>query len=169
MKHYCLVCKTDLTPAFGQLPPCSASYVICPACSLKMTKSDTSITRALVEAIDAPVLLMQSEPRQVHTANQKALALFGKILCEVEGHRGGEVFDCINSFTEAGCGKDKNCKDCKIKEAVIETLTTGQSFQKVSNQLEIKKANNTNTFDMQVSTERVGEFALLRIDQYGRI
>jgi len=70
----------------------------------------------LLETIDVPVLLMQGNPRQVVTANQKALALFEKKPKDVEGHRGCQVFDCIHSFTEAGCGKDANCEDCNIKK-----------------------------------------------------
>lgn len=58
----------------------------------------------LLEAIDAPILLMQGNPRQVVSANKRALELFGKALREVENHRGGQVFDCVHSFTEAGCG-----------------------------------------------------------------
>src|SRR5512137_2252868 len=80
-----------------------------------------------IEAIDAPILLMQGNPRQVVTANRKALELFGKELHEVERHRGGQVFDCVHSFTEAGCGKDAHCENCQIKNAIVDTLTTANS------------------------------------------
>lgn len=120
----------------------------------------------VLDAIDAPVLLMQGDPRQVLTANKKAYELFGKGLGQIEGHRGGQVFDCIHSFTEAGCGKDANCEHCKIKGAIVDTFTTGNPFDGVSTQLEIKKAEGTVAYAMQVSTQKVGDLALVRIDRY---
>jgi len=120
----------------------------------------------LLEAIDAPVLLMQGDPRQVISANRKAFALFEKMPQEVKGHRGGQVFDCIHSFTEAGCGKDANCENCKIKNAIVDTFASANSHNGVSTELSIKKANGTKTYAMQVSTEKLGDFVLVRIERY---
>jgi transcriptional regulator of aromatic amino acid metabolism len=125
-----------------------------------------SANSVLLESIDAPVLLMQGNPRQVVTANRKALELFGKELHEVENHRGGEVFDCVHSFTEAGCGKDVNCESCKIRNAIVDTFVTATSLDGVSTELSIKKPAGTRTFVLQVSTEKVGDLALVRIDRY---
>jgi len=100
-------------------------------------------SRESLEAIETPVLLMQGNPRQVVTANQRARDLFRKELHEVEGRRGGQVFDCVHSFTDAGCGKDVNCEDCKIR-----------------------KAEGTMTYVLQVSTEKAGDLALVRIERY---
>jgi hypothetical protein len=121
-----------------------------------------------LDSIDAPILLMQGNPRQTVTANQKACALFGKDLSRIEQQRGGQVFDCIHAFTEAGCGKDIHCENCKIKNAVVETFTTGVSCNGVSTVLEIKKNGEVNAYDLQVTTEKVGDYALLRIDRYER-
>jgi transcriptional regulator of aromatic amino acid metabolism len=79
------------------MPYKNITHGICDGCAAQV-----SANSMLLESIDAPVLLMQGNPRQVITANKKALELFGKELHEVENHRGGEVFDCIHSFTEAG-------------------------------------------------------------------
>ena len=120
----------------------------------------------LLEAIEAPILLMQGNPRQVVSANKKALALFGKELREVENHRGGEVFDCIHSFTEAGCGKDTNCEGCKIKDAIVDTFTTAKPHNGVSTTLQIKKADGIKPYVLQVSTEKVGDLALVKVERY---
>lgn len=120
----------------------------------------------LLESVDAPVLLMQGNPRQVVTANRKALELFEKELHEVEGHRGGQVFDCIHAFTEDGCGKDRNCEGCKIRDAIIDTFTTGKSHSGVSTSLQIKKAAGIMIFELHVSTEKVGDLALVRIERF---
>lgn len=58
-----------------------------------------------LEAIDAPILLMQGNPRQVVTANKRALGLFEKELQEVEGHRGGQVFDSFMRLRKTVAGK----------------------------------------------------------------
>lgn len=128
--------------------------------------NDAKNNRNALDSIDGAVLLMQPDPRQVYTANKKAMELLGKNLRQIEGHRGGEVFDCIHSFTEAGCGKDPNCDDCKIRNAVVETFKTGKAFNRVSTRLEIKKREKMTPYLVEVSTERAGELALLRIDRY---
>lgn len=109
---------------------------------------------------------MQAEPRQIVTANKSACELFNKDLSEIEGYRGGQVFDCIHSFTEAGCGKDENCQDCTIKKAVVDTFASGQSHRNIQTILAIKKHDEINPFDLQVSTEKIGEYVLLTIDKY---
>lgn len=119
-----------------------------------------------IEAIDAPVLLMQGNPRQIVTANIRALELFEKELAEVEGHRGGQVFDCIHAFTDDGCGKDSNCDGCKIRDSIIDTFTTGMPHNGVSTTLLIKKAKKVTNHILQLSTEKVGGLVLIRIERF---
>ena len=119
-----------------------------------------------LEKIDAPVLLMQGNPRQVVTANKSALELFEKELHEVEGFRGGQVFDCIHAFTEDGCGKDRNCEGCKIRDAIIDTLATGKPHSGDATSLQIKKAAGIMIYELQVSTEKVGNMALVKIERF---
>ena len=133
---------------------------LCDECTASLSGS--------LESIDAPVLLMQGNPRQVVTANRQALTLFGKELEAVAGHRGGQVFDCVHSFTEAGCGKDQNCEGCSIKDAIVDTFTTGSPHQGVAATLQLKKDGATESRVVQVSTEKIGELALVRIERYDR-
>lgn len=139
---------------------------ICAACAASL--SGAAGNSMLLESIDAPVLLMQGNPREVVTANRQALALFGKKLREVEGHRGGQVFDCVHAFTEAGCGKDVNCEDCPIKNAIVETFTSGLPRHGIAATLQLKKTGGTESRVVQVSTEKVGELALVRVERYDR-
>jgi hypothetical protein len=167
MKEVCMRCGSELNQA--AIPQKAMQLItngLCSVCTSEVFKqSGGSTLKKFLNAIDSPILLMQGNPRQVVTANQKACALFEKDLSKIEQHRGGQVFDCIHSFTEEGCGKDINCNNCKIKNAVVETFSTGASFKGVSTVLEIKK-NEIIAFDMQVTTERVGDYALLRIDRF---
>ncbi len=125
--------------------------------------------KTFLDALEHPTLLMQTEPRQVVTANEKACELFGKTLAQIEGHRGGQVFDCIYAFTEAGCGVDINCENCKIKNAVVHTFSTGISHNCVDTILDIKKHNETTPYDIEVSTEKFGDFTLICVLRYKMI
>ena len=141
---------------------------ICPDCIESIFGKQNSSITAFINSIDAPILLMQPDPRQVHTANKKACELFEKDLSQIEGHRGGQVFDCVHAFTEMGCGKDENCEDCKIKNSIVDTFTSGKSYDGVSTVLEIKKNNSKKPYVLKVSTEKVGDLALIRIDKYDK-
>ena len=123
-------------------------------------------TQSYINTLDYPVLLMQAEPRQVVTANPKACELFDKELTQIEAHRGGQVFDCIHSFTEAGCGLDSNCENCKIKKAVVDTFVTGGVQKNIQTVLDIIKRNEVTPYNLQISTQRKGSFVLLTIDKY---
>lgn len=166
LKPLCLWCQSELDVNYEQ----SADYLItggsCAACAGKIFNSSApAAIKELVDRIDVPILVLQPEPRLVYTANKFACELFGKDLSQVEGFRGGQVFDCIQSFTELGCGKDANCENCKIKGAIVETFS-GQSFAHIESPLDIKKADKIINYILQISTEKAGDFALVRIDKY---
>ena len=162
----CKLCKKNVAVS-SQSSRGNITDGICGSCVLRI--SGPSGTREMLEAIDAPVLLMQGNPRQVVTANTRALALFAKDLREVEGHRGGQVFDCVHSFTEAGCGKDSNCENCPIKNAIVDTFATAAPHSAVSATLPIRKPEKRDDpYLLQVSTEKIGDLALVRIERYER-
>jgi len=119
-----------------------------------------------LETIPQPVELMQGNPRQVVTANRAALVLFGKPLQEVAGHRGGQVFDCLHSFSAAGCGRDSNCEPCRIRQAIVGTFETGEASHGVAVVLPVRKGGRDETRNLQVSTEKMGDLALVRIERY---
>lgn len=120
-----------------------------------------------MSGIEAPVLLMQPDPRLVYASNDAALALFGREARETEGRRGGEVFGCIHSFTVAGCGKDVNCETCRIREGIVDTFG-GTVATGITATLVIRRdADIAHT--MTISTEPAGAYALVRIDQFEKL
>jgi hypothetical protein len=140
---------------------------LCADCRRILARSDDrAACRSILDKIDSPILLMQSDPRLVFTANEKALSLFGKSLDGAENHRGGEVFSCIHSFTELGCGKDANCDDCKIKAAIVATFD-GTNAKGVSSTLSIRQESDI-PYRLSISTENVENRALVRIDAFAR-
>jgi dienelactone hydrolase len=66
---------------------------------------------------------MQPDPRQVRTANKKACDLFEKELTQIEGYRGGQVFDCVHAFTVFDSDKYREDADKKSWARFIEFLT----------------------------------------------
>lgn len=169
-KIECRWCKRK----FEVSPEKNADFIVtegtCSTCDDMIFKSKNKDTvKNYVDTINAPILVLQAEPRQVFTANTKACELFNKQLDHIEGYRGGQVFDCVQSFTEAGCGKDINCENCRIKDAIVETLTTSNSFENIHSPLDIKKVNIIKSYSLQISTEKAGDLALVRIDEYNPI
>lgn len=139
----------------------------CPVCSEAIFRSNNiAKIRESIELIDEPILVLQPEPRLVYTANNKAGYLFNKEISQMEGIRGGQVFDCIQSFTEAGCGMDINCEKCTIKQTIVDTLSAGNSFKALKSPLDVKQGDNTISYILQISTEKIGDLALVRIDEY---
>jgi hypothetical protein len=141
------------------------SAAICDECRATLAAgSAPERCREIMRGINAPVLLMQPDPRLVYAANDAALALFGRSPREAEGHRGGEVFGCIHSFTVAGCGKDVNCDTCPIKAGIVSSFGGGEATG-ISATLVIRQASDI-AYAMTISTEPVGAYALVRIDQF---
>lgn len=122
--------------------------------------------RKFTTGSEEPTLLMQSDPRQVVTANKLACEIFNKDLSQIEAHRGGQVFDCLHSFSKEGCGIDENCNDCIVKDAVVDTLTTGNSNKDVAAVLDIKKNEITVPHEIQLSTKKVGDYATITIHKF---
>ncbi len=170
MRQTCRWCETEFSVTSEQSSGFIVTGGLCISCTKKFSLlNDASTVREFIDAINTPILVMQAEPRQVYTANKKALELFGKELSEMEGYRGGQVFDCLQSFTELGCGKDINCEECKIKAAIVGAFNNGDSFKSVSSPLEVKKKDKTSTYLLQISTEKTGDLALVRIDHYKQV
>ena len=159
MTTICKLCGRVINGNSGNI-----THDICAEC-ISNTSSASDYAR-LIEAVDAPILLMQGNPRQVMSANAKALKVFAKPMQQVADMRGGQVFDCVHSFTEAGCGKDINCEHCAIKNAIVDTFVTGNAHAGVSAPLQVKKADGMKNYTVQVSTEKAGDLALVRIDRY---
>ncbi len=136
---------------------------ICDSCLASLSSGNPVLCREILQAIDAPILLMQPDPRQVFTANDRALALFGRELAEAERHRGGEVFGCVHSFTLDGCGKDAHCDDCKIKAAIVGGFARAAS---AASTLTIRTGGGDLPYTLAVSAEKAGGYALVRIERF---
>lgn len=163
MLHQCQICENKLSSVNRAVH--TPEGMICISCIGEI--QDSAYRKDLLESFDLPVLLMQSDPRQVVTANNRALGIFNKKLHQVEGHRGGEVFDCIHSYTEAGCGRDIHCEGCRIKDAIVDTFETGSSHAEIQTELTIRNSPFTQAiYEIQISSCRLGKLALVSIEGF---
>lgn len=84
------------------------------------------------------------------------------------GLLGGELFRCINSFKGEGCGKNKECLHCAIRNSITHTFNTGESVYKKEHELEILNNGRSVTLDVVISTKLIqqnnGSFVLLSAD-----
>jgi hypothetical protein len=156
----CGACQIPLLPADA---PQSLPAGLCGTCQAALAMGDAGKARQILQTMDAPMLLMQPEPRLVFTANDRALALFGRTLDEAEAHRGGEMFGCIHSYSTDGCGKDANCDDCRIKAAIVSGFTGTASAETT---LTIRGSGGDLPYTLAVSAEKAGSYALVRIDRF---
>jgi transcriptional regulator of aromatic amino acid metabolism len=124
---------------------------------------------AFLDALESPCLLIQTDKKQVVTANKKACELFGKNLAQIEGRSGGQVIDCVHAFNVESSCKNINCVNCKLGNAVIKTFTTAQSQEGVQTLLDIKKNSEIKLYFMQLSTEKIGDLVLVIVDNYKKI
>ncbi len=161
MSLSCRYCGSEL----AALQDAFVTGGLCAACADDVL-STLQNTQRFIDSLGEPILFMQGDPRLVLAANQRAGALFGKDPGQMRGLRGGQVFDCIHSLSDLGCGLDPNCQDCKIKTAVVETFTQKKSSARIYTILDIVREKQTTPYHLEVSTEPLGEFALIRIDRF---
>jgi hypothetical protein len=166
MKKICAWCKSELMAEDPNAPhpEQAVSHGMCRACAERMFSSFSEPLSDFLDRLDVPILLIEPEPR-VCTANKSARTLLRKDLGQIEGRRGGEVIDCTYASTPEGCGNHQHCLSCTIRNTVIETFATGQPHSRVPAYPDIEILDDVKKFSMIISTEKVGNFVLLRIDE----
>jgi len=169
MQHICAWCHADL----GEIESASqsatdVSHGICSACADRIRAEMGEPLQEFLDRLEAPILLVESGPR-VLTANKRARELLGKELSEIKGHRGGEVIECMYANLPGGCGEQLHCKACTIRNTVLETFETGNSFLHVKAFPDIQVGQDIKTLSLEISTEKVADVVLLRIDDYSEV
>ncbi|MEW6355294.1 MAG: hypothetical protein AB1696_03135 [Planctomycetota bacterium] len=163
MKRICAWCKKDLGAKPSMADDATITHGICKSC---ITQYLSALAKSMPEFLDGlgvPILMIGSRPRVV-TANRQARELLGKDLPGIEGRRGGEVIECIYSKRPGGCGEQEHCKSCTIRQTVLETFATGKGFVRVRAYPDIQTGKDEKTMCIEISTEKIGDYVLLRID-----
>lgn len=109
------------------------------------------------------IMLVISRDARVENINYATSVATGKDQEQVMGLRGGELFGCVNSFIERGCGRTKECATCVVRNSVIHTLQTGESLSKIYGKLTVKTEEGFSLRHILVST------ALIRYDNEPKV
>ncbi len=151
MIRTCLVCQSAFEAASDDP---AITQGICLQCSEGFVAPAPVIALSeLLNQIEVPVLLMDDDVR-VAGYNRAAHALLGGQHHNLSGRLAGEVIECVNARLPGGCGQTENCKGCALRHAITTTHQTGQNKHNIL----------AKQLDMLISTEKVGRFVLLRID-----
>lgn len=167
MRRICAWCQTGLGEVESEADSENTiTHGICPSCTTRLSSERGEHLQEFLDRLGVPVLLVESDVR-VLTANKPARELLGKGLGEIEGRRGGEVIECVHASEPGGCGQTAHCKACTIRKTVLETFETGKSCLHVQAYPDIQFGQEVKTMSLEISTEKVADVVLLRIDDFG--
>ena len=169
MKKVCAWCKRELEALddvdHEQRFP--ITHGICEICAGNLLAQMGRPLYDFLDNLDVPILLIESGPL-ICTANKHARKLLDKQLPEIEGRKGGEVIECAHAKRPEGCGNTVHCKSCTIRITVLETFATGSSFVRVPAYPDIQTVSGVKNMRFLITTEKVGDFVLLRIEETNR-
>lgn len=170
MKRICAWCKTELevsrASAFDEAPIENApiSHGLCPECAFHVRSSMGMQVQEFLDGLGAPVVLVDEDAKVV-CANAQARDMLGKDASRIDGFKGGEVFECEYAYLPEGCGNTVHCSGCTVRLTVMDTLNTGRSHDRVPAFL---NQRNVGKISLLISTEKVEDAVLLRIDDVTR-
>ena len=168
MRRVCAWCGKDLDEAAG--PGREAQEVIthgvCRDCAHHLFAQIGMPLLEYLDGLEAPIVVVDGEGT-VQTANEHARALVQKDLPAIEGFRGGDVFECAYASLPEGCGHTVHCSGCTIRQTVMNTFRTGQSTLRTPAYLNRETPDGVQQTQLLISTERVEDVVLLRIDAVG--
>lgn len=163
MRRICAWCKKELTPRENMGTESEITHGICSACSLKFTRSIPLTMKKMLDLITEPVLIIDSLG-VVQSANESGLKLLGKELGSVEDRLGGEALDCTYARLPEGCGKTEHCRTCAIRNVLMDTLVNDHCYRRVPAYQKISTPSGERIMRYYISTEKLGDHILLRID-----
>lgn len=166
MKRICAWCKSSMGEVQSTIHDGhSVTHGICETC-LNMLYSENQIDFIpFLNTINAPVVLID-ENNNFRSANTYALSILNKRHVELEGKRTGDVFTCENAGLPGGCGHTKKCGGCQMLGLIKKTFESETSFNNVAVRLNRNDHGMPEELNLQLSTEKVNDLVLMRIDQY---
>jgi PAS domain-containing protein len=169
MKVICAWCHQELEadPQHAGDRGTEISHGICPSCKDYFLSSRRPTMDQFLDRLAVPVLVVDPQGG-ILFANKHALELLGKDLEGVRGYRGGDAMECGYARLPGGCGKTEHCKACTIRNSVMETFSTGRSLLHVPAYLNRRTDDGTARIRFLISTQKVEDTVLLRVDQVGQ-
>jgi PAS domain-containing protein len=168
MKVICAWCRKDIRSS-GEAagPDAPVSHGICRECSDNLFFQVGVDLRRYLDSLPAPVVAVDPNG-VVTTANAKARQMLGKDSPEIDGRRGGQVFECAYARLPEGCGNTVHCSGCTIRRAVMQTWETGGSMLRAPASLIQDGPEGEQRVRLLISTQKFGSVVLLRIDEMSK-
>ena len=165
MKRVCAWCRKDLGRVESQASSENViTHGICGGCRENLFFQMGVDLGVFLDSLKMPVVLVDRGGTVV-TGNDQARKLVRKSLSEIEGYKGGEVFECAYARMPEGCGNTMHCSGCTIRRTVMETHGTGRSFLRVPATLYCNIPEDPEKIELLISTEKRDDLVLLRIDK----
>jgi PAS domain-containing protein len=165
MRRVCAWCdKTLGTVSSDVHSDAVITHGICDKCAFHLRAQVGMPLRDFLDGLGVPVLLVDSDGN-IKTANKAVRQILKKDLPLIEGYKGGDVFECSHARLPGGCGKTVHCSGCTIRRTVMETLHSGKSHEKAPASLNRKSRDGSQPLRLLISTEKVRDVVLLRIDE----
>lgn len=166
MKTVCAWCRqvidSDDAETLGDDMP--ISHGVCPECIRKFFSFLGRPMQDFLDRFSGPVFLVDDAARVI-TANTAGLTLIHKRPDEIDQMLAGTVFECPHARSSDGCGNTIHCKSCTIRNAIVETLTTGKACCRLPAYADLHTFSTNRQMRFSISTEKVGDAVLLRIDE----
>ncbi|OGS02252.1 MAG: hypothetical protein A2339_05690 [Elusimicrobia bacterium RIFOXYB12_FULL_50_12] len=119
--------------------------------------------RSFLNKFEFPVLQVDKDGRIMLT-NDKVNAMLRKSPEEVDGKLGGDVIECVYSKEPGGCGKTVHCKGCAIRNTVMASHDTGESFSNIDAYQDIQTNEGVKRVHFKISTEKILDVVLLKVE-----
>jgi len=102
------------------------------------------------------LMILVDHNRQVRKINRTGVEIMGYSADEIMGSRAGEILRCVNSLVDPlGCGFSRDCKQCTVRRAILNTLETGKSHYQVEARLKLEQDEEAEEQSFLVSTTRI--------------
>jgi hypothetical protein len=167
MDIMCAWCKKDMgsKPSQG-VQEGIVSHGICKECASALLGPNKLPLKDFLDAIEIPVLVVGLDVT-IHYANKQAREILHKEMPSIEGLWGGKVFECVHAKQPEGCGNTIHCVGCSIRTTITDTMKTGVSYFHTPAYLCQGTPEDNQEIKFLISTERISDIVLLRIDKVG--
>ncbi|MDH4161292.1 MAG: hypothetical protein OEW15_01215 [Nitrospirota bacterium] len=165
MTIHCSWCNNEMSPnESGRSTDRRISLPLCSSCSELLVFQMGVPLQTFIDRLPAPIFVVDNNAT-VEAANALGYSFLNKKPEDVIKKLGGVVFECAYSRLPEGCGGTVHCSGCAIRRSVYHTFETGESQIEVPATLKYDGPGKSGDINMLISTEKMGEVVLLRIDK----
>ncbi len=99
------------------------------------------------------VMFLLNEQTEILMINKPGIELSGKSDDVILGMQGGNALNCLHSFdTPMGCGYSSDCRNCIIRNTVLDTLKSNTNHYKIEATLKTLYKGKINEYTVLLST-----------------